>query len=133
MTKASVWSLCGAMLVGSLFAYVPSAQAIPPFYKEFEAVYVKKDGNDQEKAYAELITKIKCNVCHVKGQKKTEKNEYGKALDELLDKKMDEKNVEKIREALKTVEAKKMDPANENSPTFGEQITQGKTPAGNTE
>jgi len=121
------------MIVGSLFAYVPTAQAIPPFYKEFEAKYVKKDGNDQEKAYAELVTKVKCNLCHVKGQKKTEKNEYGKALDELLDKKMDEKNVEKIKEALDTVAKKKCDPANENSPTFADQIAQGKTPCGNTE
>ena len=50
------------------------------------------------------------------------------ALSELLDKKADAKNPEKIRQALETVA--KMPSNGTGSPTFGELIQMGKLPAG---
>ncbi|HEY2894440.1 MAG TPA: hypothetical protein VGJ16_09520, partial [Pirellulales bacterium] len=58
------------------------------------------------------------------------RNEYGKALDELLDKKADMKDTKKIQEALETVAGKNSDPKNPSSPTFGDLIKQGKLPGG---
>lgn len=100
-----------------------AAFAIPPFGKEFDAMYVKP-GSDLEAK----VKEVKCNLCH-EGTKKTDRNAYGMALSELLDKKADAKNPDKIRKALETVAAK---PSNgDGSPTFGELIKMGKLPAGN--
>ena len=62
-----------AVAVG-LGGKLPSALAIPPFWKEFEAKYVKADSaDDKDKAFAKLATDAKsgkCNVCHVADQEK---------------------------------------------------------------
>ena len=55
---------------------------------------------------------------------------YGNALAELLDKKEDAKNVDKIRESLEKVAAMPSDPAKADGPTFGALIEQGKLPGG---
>ena len=59
---------------------------------------------------------------------KKERNAYGNALAERLDKKEDAKNVEKIRQALSEVAALSSDPAKPDAPTFGALIEQGKLP-----
>jgi hypothetical protein len=106
------------------------AYAIPAFNKEFDNKYVKKDASTgPEKALAEAVAKVKCNVCHV-GKTKKERNEYGKALDELLDKKTDIKDIPKIQDALEKVAGMKSNPKDPASPTFGELIKQGKLPGG---
>ena len=80
--------VCG-FLIGTVAARIQPAHAIDAFKKEFVNKYVKKESSDpNEKAFAEAATKANCNVCHV-GKNKKERNEYGKALDELLDKKAD--------------------------------------------
>jgi uncharacterized lipoprotein NlpE involved in copper resistance len=104
------------------------AQAIPAFKTEFDNMYVKKDSTDpKEKTFAEACEQAKCNICHV-GKNKKEKNDYGKALDELLDKKADAKNPDKIKEALKTVEGQHSKPGDDTSPTFGDLLKEGKLP-----
>lgn len=109
---------------------IDSAQAIPPFKKEFDAKYVKKDSSDpNEKALAEAVERVKCNVCH-KGKDKKMRNGYGEELAQLLDKKADAKNPEKIQQALDKVADMKSDPNNANSPTFGDLIKEGKLPGG---
>lgn len=106
----------------------PQAQAIPAFKAEFEAKYVKKDSTDAgEMALAEAVKEAKCNVCH-KGDNKKQRNHYGEQLAELLDKKADAKNKEKIQEALAKVAEMKVDSEKSDSPTFGELIKQGKLP-----
>ncbi len=111
-------------LAGSL----KQAAAEKAFFDQFVATYVKADSNEpKDKAFAEAVEKTKCNVCH-EGKSKKNRNEYGKALDELLDRKTDKENKEKIIAALKTVEAKHVDPKDENSPTFGDRIKAGKLP-----
>lgn len=128
MKRVSLLALCGSIAVGSLLT--PAAWGIEPFKKEFESKYVKKDpATDAEKAFAAAVSKAKCNTCHV-GKTKKVRNEYGKALDELLDRKTDAKNIPKIQEALDKVAGMKSDPKDPNSPTFGQLIEQGKLPGG---
>jgi hypothetical protein len=103
------------------------AFAIKQFQDEFKAVYVKADSSDPaEKALAAAVETAKCNVCH-KGKEKKDRNAYGNALADLLDKKEDAKNMEKIRKALETVAAM---PSTDGGPTFGELIKMGKLPGG---
>jgi hypothetical protein len=121
--------LCG-FLVGATAARLEPVHAIEAFKNEFMNKYVKKDSTDpNEKAFAAAATNAKCMVCHVGPTNKKNRNAYGRALDELLDKKADAKNSQKIQDALKTVEGKKSNRNNPNSPTFGENIKQGKLPA----
>jgi hypothetical protein len=109
---------------------VQSAHAIPAFNKEFMDKYVKKDpANDSEKALAAAVAKVKCNVCHM-GTNKKMRNDYGKALKGLLDKKTDIKNITKIQAALEKVAGMKSNPDDPSSPTFGELLEKGKLPGG---
>ena len=117
---------------------LPSAQAVPPFMKEFTAKYVKADAtDDKDKAFGEIVTKTaKCNVCHV-GTDKKMRNAYGKQLAMLLKKdnfKADRLAAEpdkvkaEIDAALDAVAAMKS--GDGDAPTFGELIAQGKLPGG---
>jgi len=118
-----------ALLVGAgvtLLAGGPvrEAYAIKQFADEFKAVYVKEGT-----PLAAAVEEAKCNVCH-KGKSKKDRNAYGDALAERLDKKEDAKNVDKIRKALEEVAALPSDPAKADSPTFGQLIADGKLPGG---
>lgn len=100
-----------------------SAKAIKPFFDEFKAKYVKEDGDEGDKKFAAEVEKVKCNVCHF-GKEKKNRNDYGKALDKLLDKKADAKDKAKIQKALDTVAEEK----SAAGPTFGELIKEHKLP-----
>lgn len=100
------------------------AFAIKQFADEFKAMYVKEGT-----PLAAAVDEAKCNVCHLPASKK-ERNAYGHALAERLDKKEDAKNVEKIKKALEEVAALPSDPANAGSPTFGALLKEGKLPGG---
>ncbi len=105
-------------LVAWMGVHSGTASAIPPFKKEWDAVYAK-DGTPLAKAASEA----KCNVCHkANALSKKERNPYGEALAKIL--KKTEKDPEKIREAIKKIEAEKAGAA-----TFGELISAGKLPA----
>lgn len=130
MNRCVAWCLSGLVACGVVLAGSPRpALAIPPFKKEFDAKYVKKDGTDVEKEFAAKAEKVKCNTCH-KGKTKKERNAYGDALAELLDKKADEKDLKKIQESLDKVAGMKSKADDPSSPTFGELIQQGKLPGG---
>jgi hypothetical protein len=121
---AVVLGVGAALMVG---ASSRPAFAIKEFFDEFKAVYVKPDSGDaNEKALVAEVEKAKCNVCHV-GSSKKERNAYGHALAEFLDKKEDKKDTAKIRGALETVAAL---PSGEGKPTFGELIKEGRLPGG---
>jgi hypothetical protein len=107
------------MTVGLVSLSARPAFAVKQFYDEFKEVYAGDGGLDPS-----LVAKAKCNICHVKGEKKKVKNDYGKLLDELLDRKTDAKNPEKIREAL----AKVADMKSPSGETWGEMIKAGKLP-----
>jgi hypothetical protein len=100
------------------------AFAIKQFADEFKAMYVKEGT-----PLAAAVDEAKCNVCHLPASKK-ERNAYGQALAERLDKKEDAKNVEKIKKALEEVAALSSDPSKPDAPTFGKLIEEGKLPGG---
>ncbi len=130
----------GACVAAALVANVRVARAIPPFWKEFEAKYVKPDSADEkEKAFAAAAENAKtgkCNVCHLGSDKKM-RNAFGKQLAMLLKKdnfKADrlksegDKAKAEIAAALEAVAGMKS--GDDKSPTFGELIAQGKLPGG---
>ena len=124
------------LLAGTIFAQAAvwsapdSAQAIVQFQREFTKKYVKKGSDDsKEKEFESAVRKAKCNVCH-KGKKKKDLNVYGEALGELLDKKKDKADKEKIISALVKAAKMKSDPKDDSSKTFGELIKDGKLPGG---
>ncbi len=68
------------IILGSL---VMSADARP----QYKSAYSKKQftaETEAEKALGAAITKDSCNACHVKGEKKTVRNDMGKKLHEAL-------------------------------------------------
>jgi hypothetical protein len=116
-----------------------TAQALPPFFKEFQGKYVKADSDDEkDKAFTVLVTQTtKCNVCHVAGKDKKARNAYGMQLSMLLKKENfkaerlkdeAEKCTAEIVAALDAVAAMKS--GDDKSPTFGELIASGKLPGG---
>ena len=122
--------VAGAAVVLACGGSAREAFAIKQFFDEFKTIYVKPESADPaEKALAAEVETAKCNVCHV-GTSKKERNAYGHALAEKLDKKEDAKNVEKIKKALEEVAALPSDPANAGSPTFGALLKEGKLPGG---
>jgi hypothetical protein len=70
------------------------------------------------------VETAKCNVCHF-GKSKKDRNAYGEALADLLDKKEDKDNVEKIRASLEKVAGME----GPDGATFGDRMKAGKLPA----
>jgi hypothetical protein len=122
MVRSSFAVVVGMVVAGVAVAWSSPALAIKQFADEFNAVYVKEGT-----PLAAEVEKAKCNVCHV-GKSKKDRNAYGQALAELLDKKEDKDNKDKIRQALETVASKPS--AGAGSPTFGDLIKDGKLPGG---
>lgn len=104
------------------------AMAILPFFKEFTKLY---DNEDPDSQLGMLLKnkKQRCLVCH-QGKKKKNHNPYGIHFVELLDKKKDKKDVDKIIASLKKVAELPSDPEDDKSPTYGELIEAGKLPGG---
>jgi hypothetical protein len=119
------------LIIGAMFGPAPLvAFAIKPFMDEFHATYVKQESsNPKDQAFAAVVLKAKCNVCH-EGTNRKNRNLYGQALEPLLDKTKDKADKAKIHAAIEQVAAKKSDPKNSNSPTFGDLIAAGKLPGG---
>ena len=122
MMRINLAGMMGIVVALGAAASGGQAFAIKQFADEFTAMYVE-DG----KPLAAEVEKAKCNVCHV-GKSKKDRNAYGEALAELLHKKEDKSNKEKIRKALETVAAQPS--AGAGSPTFGDLIKEGKLPGG---
>ena len=121
-------------------ASMRTSRAVPEFEAEFKALYYMPGWNPKAKAFADAVDKISvemptpggpkkvaCNVCHIAGRPKRERNDYGQALDALLDRRSDAKNKAKIQEALKTVAKMKK---NGSGVTYFDLIGQGKLPSG---
>jgi hypothetical protein len=124
--KASLvgrWGMALGLAVAVGLAARP-AVAIKQFSDEFKEVYVKEGT-----PLAAEVEKAKCNVCHV-GKSKKDRNAYGNALAERLDKKEDKENKEKIRTMLAEVAALSSDPGKPDAPTFGQLIEAGRLPGG---
>jgi hypothetical protein len=134
MRKPLLLSLAAVVAASAvLWIGTPEAKAIKQFKDEFEAVYILVDDpTPEQEALALAVEEVRCNVCH-EGRSKRNRNIYGQALSELLDRKEDKEDVEKIRAALIKVEAISSDPDADDAPTFGELIEAGKLPGGEEE
>ena len=107
------------------------AVAVREFRDAFQAKYVKADSTQaNDVALAKAFEQAGCTVCHVDGESKKVRNDYGKQLAKQVSKE-DKKNRAKIQEALDAVAKLKSKPADAKSPTFGEKIASGKLPAAN--
>jgi cytochrome c2 len=106
--------------------------AIVQFYTEYKKEFLD---NHPDKKYVELVNKAsnRCFVCHQGKKKKTNHNAFGKHLVELLDRKKDMKDKEKILAAIKKVVAMHVDPKDENSETYLDRIKASKWPGGELE
>jgi hypothetical protein len=123
--------LCTAAVASAFLAATPEAHAIKAFKDEFEAKYLKPDSTEPaDQALIVVVEEARCNVCHVKGESKKVRNAYGLALSELLDKKEDKEDTEKIHASMDKVAEMKSNPDDEASPTFGQLIAEGKLPGG---
>lgn len=120
----NVFRLLLLFTVGSLIS--SPAFAVPNFLKQYVEKYAETPAG-----FEDLSKKDKCLICH-QGKKKKNRNAYGEALHEFLDKK-DKDDTEKILAALETVSSMSSDPDTEGAPTFGELILEGKLPAGTLE
>lgn len=107
------------------------AAAVLQFYNVWKAEYL---ANHPDQEYATFVNKAanRCFVCHV-GKKRTHRNAYGAQLEELLDRKKDVKDKEKILAAFKQVGEMLVDPNDDQSETFAARIAAGKFPAGELE
>lgn len=113
--------------------FAPSAMAISAFNKQWKADYLGEDAPEDLKAAGK---KAGCYVCHVKGEKKTVRNEYGDAVHKLLKKEdfskeylkeKPEEAAEKMTEGFKKAgEAKSSD-----GKAFAAKIAAGELPATN--
>lgn len=120
MKKVAWWSLTVLFFVGML-SLSQHADARAQHKREWDKTYMQK-GSPMEKA----IGKSSCNICHEGKKSKKNRNAYGKAISELIDK--DEKNAAKVQKAFSEVEGKHSVPDDEKSPTFGDLIKEGKLP-----
>ena len=124
-----ILTLLFATIAGTIL--VRPADAIPAFQKVFFAEYIEEHEDEE---FVEMVSQkidghqVKCLICH-QGKKRKHRNAYGQHLSELLDKKEDKKDTEKIIAALEEVGDLPFDPDDEESETFAERITAGKLPA----
>lgn len=125
MRRIAVVLIIG-LCAGSCLA--PEARAIVAFKREFQKLYITPDSS---KEFADLVksNKTGCFVCH-QGKDRRHHNAYGDELAKLLDKKKDIKDIKKIAESLRKVEAMHTNPDDESSPTYGDLIKDEKLPGG---
>jgi hypothetical protein len=121
--------LFAAIAVSSILAQ--PAHALGEFGKVWSKHYLGKDADPD---FTKAMKKEGCNICHLKGEKKDKRNEYGQALDKFLDKKEfpkdyyknnEEEATKKIVEALKKAEAEE----SKSGQKFGDRIKANEKPA----
>ena len=129
MPKCLTLMLASAVLMGSC----PSAYAFNEFYKQWIEMYVDDSDTSKEATeFADLVTsKDKCLICH-QGKTKKEHNPYGLHFVGVIDK-THKKDVDKIKQTLKDVGAKKSDPEDPSSKTYDELIKEFSLPGGKLE
>ena len=123
MKRFAVLSVMLGMLASPAFA-------TNEFAKEWKAHYLTDETSAE---FTKLAKRTNCNICHVKGGKKTERNEYGRAVKEFLNKDdftkeklaADPELAKKIVEGLKKAGEKK----SSDGKVFAEKIKAGTLPA----
>jgi cytochrome c2 len=124
----------GLMVLGTIVlatSIVQPAVAVVQFYNVYAKEYLD---THPDKEYAAAVKKaaVRCLVCH-QGKNRKHHNAFGEHLDELLDRKTDLRDVDKVSAALKKVLDMHVDPKDEKSETYLERIKAGKWPGGELE
>ena len=112
---------------------VTETQATSEFNKAWKAHYLEDPVSDEFKKTAR---KAGCYVCHVKGEKKKVRNEYGEAVHEFLDKEEYTKDYVKANKEQATEEMiegikKAGEKSSLDGKTFEEKLAEGVLPATN--
>lgn len=120
-----------ALTLGFTLLLVAPAFATNEFSKEWKDHYTGEGANEE---FVKSARKAGCNVCHVKGEKKTERNEYGKAISELLKKEDFTKewvaaNPEKAKELIVAGFKKAGEKKSSDGKTFADKLKAGELPA----
>jgi hypothetical protein len=128
-----VFVLLTLAAVMSVLALKSTVYAIPPFEKQFlEKYYDPKSKDPNVKKLADAIEKIQkqnmgktesCNICHIEGKSKKERNSYGNDLKKEITKK-DKEDIAKIKKGLETT-GKVKSPA---GPTWDDILKKGALP-----
>ena len=135
------WLLTFVFVVFEISFSASRASAMPEFKAAFKKKYIDTSKLDDFKS---LANKTSCDVCHVKGAKKTVQNAYGKALNKLIegdaaDRKKSAKaeggsegeakeKVKLLAELEKAFEEVAKMKAPDGTLTYGELIKEGKLP-----
>ena len=125
-------TVCSFLMICVLLSITAKpAAAVLQFYKVWETEYLT---NHPDQDFAALVKKPanRCFICH-QGKNRKHHNAYGEHLEELLDRKKDVKDKEKIAAAIKQVADLHVDPSDDTSETFAARIAAGKFPAGELE
>lgn len=108
-----IWILNVLLTAVSISLASPTAEARPAYKKVFEETYpAVKQANS-----------VTCAACH--GEAKTERNNYGQAMTEVLAEK-NVKDADQIATALKKIESQ---PSAVAGKSFGDLLKEGKLPA----
>ena len=109
-----------------------SAEAIPLFFKSFEAKYA---GADAKPEFVTLVKETKCNICHVQGEKKEVRNEYGEVMHKVGKLEKDNYKKERVEAEPDAVDKEVNDALDKSAAeksksgeTFGDIIKAGKLP-----
>lgn len=133
MKKFLVLSLITSIALGG---FTPGAAFAQKAYNDAWLETYTKDGKNE--ALAKLAGEAKCNVCHIQGASKKERNPYGVEAAKLFkeggvnkdapkkDPEGFKKNIAAAFTKLEAIKAK-------DGKTFGEKIKAGELPGGNTE
>ncbi len=111
---------------------VSPAYAIKQFGDQFKETYT---GKSENKEFIKLVEEAKCNVCHIDGENKKKRNQYGEAVATLL-KKADfppdrfKKEPEKCKEEIEKAFKKAGEMKDKEGKTFADKIKGGKLPGG---
>lgn len=120
----------GLSLACSLLLVSP-AFATNEFSKEWKDHYTGEGANEE---FVKEARKAGCNVCHVKGEKKTARNEYGTAIKEFLKKEDFTKewvaaNPDKAKELIVAGLKKAGEKKSKDGKTFAEKLKANTLPA----
>jgi hypothetical protein len=109
----------------------PSA-AVVQFYMQYKKDFLD---NHKDKEYAAFVNKAtnRCFVCHQGKKSRKNHNAFGKHLVELLDRRKDIRDKEKIAAAIRKVVEMPIDPKDEKGEKYIDRIKASKWPAGELE
>jgi hypothetical protein len=122
-----VAGIIGAVVVVGTSLRTTPAHAIKEFEAEFEARYLNRQSRKRlDVALVRAVDQAKCSICHP-GNDKHKFTAYGAAV-ALNVNRYDKGKKDSVREAFDQAGARRSDPQNPKSPTFGTMIKRGKLP-----